>query len=92
MNLSNAASVKTVSPVLFNGQITPTVRAILEKSLMGEELNVEDACVLFATQGLEAQAVLDTADKVREKRVGNTGTFVITRNINLFNNFCVSKT
>ena len=70
-----------------NAQVSESVRAILDKSLLGEELNVEDACVLFATQGAEAQAVLDTADKVREKRVGNVGTFVITRNIN-FTNVC----
>ncbi|UTV99177.1 5-amino-6-(D-ribitylamino)uracil--L-tyrosine 4-hydroxyphenyl transferase CofH [Marinomonas rhizomae] len=70
-----------------NAQVSDTVRTILERSLQGEELNVEDACVLFATQGAEAQAVLDTADRVREKRVGNVGTFVITRNIN-FTNVC----
>lgn len=70
-----------------NAQVSDAVRTILHKSLLGEELSVEDACVLFATQGAEAQAVLDTADKVREKRVGNVGTFVITRNIN-FTNVC----
>ncbi|QUX97477.1 7,8-didemethyl-8-hydroxy-5-deazariboflavin synthase subunit CofH [Marinomonas sp. CT5] len=70
-----------------NAQVSESIRTILAKSLLGEELSVEDACVLFATQGAEAQAVLDTADKVREKRVGNVGTFVITRNIN-FTNVC----
>lgn len=70
-----------------NAQVSDTVRTILERSLQGEELNVDDACVLFATQGAEAQAVLDTADRVREKRVGNVGTFVVTRNIN-FTNVC----
>ena len=70
-----------------NAQVSESVRTILDKSLLGEELSIEDACVLFATQGAEAQAVLDTADKVREKRVGNVGTFVITRNIN-FTNVC----
>lgn len=72
---------------VLTANATPQVQAILEKSLFGEELSVEDACVLFATQGRDAQAVLDTADKVREKRVGDTGTFVITRNIN-FTNVC----
>ncbi|MEO9275191.1 5-amino-6-(D-ribitylamino)uracil--L-tyrosine 4-hydroxyphenyl transferase CofH [Marinomonas sp. 5E14-1] len=87
MILSNVTTEKSPNPLLFNDQITPAVRDILEKSLLGEELNVEEACVLFATQGEDAQAVLNTADKVREKRVGDTGTFVITRNIN-FTNVC----
>jgi 7,8-didemethyl-8-hydroxy-5-deazariboflavin synthase CofH subunit len=65
----------------------PQVKAILEKSLLGEELSVEDACILFSTQGRDAQAVLDIADKVRKNRVGDAGTFVITRNIN-FTNVC----
>ncbi|MBJ7555597.1 5-amino-6-(D-ribitylamino)uracil--L-tyrosine 4-hydroxyphenyl transferase CofH [Marinomonas spartinae] len=68
-------------------QVGSRVRNILNKALAGGELSVEEACVLFDTQGVESQAVLDTADKVREKRVGNTGSFVITRNIN-FTNVC----
>ncbi|WOD08592.1 CofH family radical SAM protein [Marinomonas sp. GJ51-6] len=87
MILSTLTTEKSIHPALFTDQITPAVRGILEKSLLGEELSVEEACVLFATQGEDAQAVLDTADKVREKRVGDTGTFVITRNIN-FTNVC----
>ena len=102
MNLSSLTSTKatssngaaeffspldTLHSTQSNELVSAPVRAILEKTLLGEELNVEDACVLFATQGAEAQAVLDTADKVREKRVGDTGTFVITRNIN-FTNVC----
>jgi 7,8-didemethyl-8-hydroxy-5-deazariboflavin synthase CofH subunit len=72
---------------VLTANATPQVKAILEKSLLGEELSVDDACILFSTQGRDAQAVLDIADKVREKRVGDTGTFVITRNIN-FTNVC----
>ncbi|REG84271.1 5-amino-6-(D-ribitylamino)uracil--L-tyrosine 4-hydroxyphenyl transferase CofH [Marinomonas pollencensis] len=67
--------------------ISTPVERILAQCLQGEELSVADACVLFATQGSEAQAVLDTADQVRQQRVGNTGSYVITRNIN-FTNVC----
>ncbi len=74
-------------PVPFFNQVGARVRNILSKALSGGELNVEEACVLFGTQGIESQAVLDTANKVREKLVGNTGSFVITRNIN-FTNVC----
>lgn len=87
MSLSHSILEEMLPPALLSHNISEPVRAILEHSLAGKELSVEDACVLFATQGEEAQAVLDIADKVREKRVGNTGSFVITRNIN-FTNVC----
>jgi len=63
------------------------VQNILERSLLGLELSVDEACVLFATEGEDAKALFEVADKVREKRVGDTGTFVVTRNIN-FTNVC----
>ncbi|MBJ7537313.1 5-amino-6-(D-ribitylamino)uracil--L-tyrosine 4-hydroxyphenyl transferase CofH [Marinomonas transparens] len=85
--IANSMTEKNHYSTLLNGPISASVQSILARCLLGEELSVDDACVLFATQGEEALAVLDTADKVREKRVGNTGTFVITRNIN-FTNVC----
>lgn len=63
------------------------VQNILERSLLGLELSVDEACVLFAAEGEDAKALFEVADKVREKRVGDTGTFVVTRNIN-FTNVC----
>jgi FO synthase len=90
--ISSIENVSNTAPNLFlattiSDQVSESVRTILGRSLLGEELSVEDACILFATQGEEAQAVLDAANTVRENRVGNTGTFVITRNIN-FTNVC----
>jgi len=75
------------APAFFSQAVSAPVQQILAQCLQGNELSVADACVLFATQGEEAQAVLDTADQVRQKRVGNTGSYVITRNIN-FTNVC----
>ncbi|MGB3384933.1 MAG: 5-amino-6-(D-ribitylamino)uracil--L-tyrosine 4-hydroxyphenyl transferase CofH [Marinomonas sp.] len=75
------------APAFFSQAVSAPVQQILAQCLQGDELSVADACVLFATQGEEAQAVLDTADQVRQKRVGNTGSYVITRNIN-FTNVC----
>ncbi|GAA0832836.1 hypothetical protein GCM10009112_20330 [Marinomonas arenicola] len=75
------------APAFFSQAVSAPVQQILAQCLQGNELSVDDACVLFATQGEEAQAVLDTADQVRQKRVGNTGSYVITRNIN-FTNVC----
>lgn len=86
MNSIHLTSSKALNSVWSAG-MSAQVQSILEKALAGSELSVDDACVLFATEGEEAQAVLDTADKVRERRVGNTGSFVITRNIN-FTNVC----
>ena len=90
--ISSIENVSNTAPNLFlattiSDQVSESVRTILGRSLLGEELSVEDACILFATQGEEAQAVLDAANTVRENRVGNTGTFIITRNIN-FTNVC----
>jgi FO synthase len=90
--ISSIENVSNTAPNLFlattiSDQVSESVRTILGRSLLGEELSVEDACILFATQGEEAKAVLDAANTVRENRVGNTGTFVITRNIN-FTNVC----
>ena len=72
---------------IFSAAISPAIRTILQRALSGEELDSAEACALFATQGAEAQAVLDCADAVRQKRVGDVGTFVVTRNIN-FTNVC----
>ncbi|MGO3344941.1 MAG: 5-amino-6-(D-ribitylamino)uracil--L-tyrosine 4-hydroxyphenyl transferase CofH [Marinomonas sp.] len=87
MNNIQFSPVSVEQTVFQNPTINTPVAAILAACLQGEELSVEDACVLFSTQGDEAQAVLDTADKVREQCVGNSGSFVITRNIN-FTNVC----
>ena len=72
---------------LIASNVSHSIRSILEDSLLGNELSVENACVLFDTQGVDAQAVLDVANQVRKDRVGDTGSFVITRNIN-FTNVC----
>lgn len=63
------------------------VQNILQRSLLGLELSVDEACVLFAAEGEDAKVLFEVADKVREKRVGDIGTFVVTRNIN-FTNVC----
>ena len=68
-------------------QTAPEIRRILEKSLSGGELSRSEAVSLFNTSGIEYSALLQTADRVRQLRCGDTGSFVITRNIN-FTNVC----
>jgi len=67
--------------------IDTEVAAILRKSLDGIEITKDDAIVLFNTSGQEYSALLQTADKVRQQRCGDTGSFIVTRNIN-FTNVC----
>jgi len=68
-------------------QIAAPVAAILRRALAGESLSRVDSVTLFNCRGNELQAVLACADRVRQLRCGDTGTFVITRNIN-FTNVC----
>ena len=60
---------------------------ILQRALEGNVPNEDEIEALFHAQGTEVDALLHTADLVREARCGNTATFVITRNIN-FTNVC----
>ena len=67
--------------------IDPKVAAILQRALSGEELSESEGLVLFDTRGPELEALVQTADRLRARAVGNRGTFVTTRNIN-FTNVC----
>ncbi|MCA6063384.1 5-amino-6-(D-ribitylamino)uracil--L-tyrosine 4-hydroxyphenyl transferase CofH [Thalassolituus marinus] len=68
-------------------QASADTRRILRKSLVGQELTEEEAITLFSGDGIDYRALLATADQVRKNRCGDTGSFVITRNIN-FTNVC----
>lgn len=67
--------------------LDPLVAEALDRALEGRELSVEEAEVLLSTLGPEFQVLLMVADWVRRRRVGETVTFVINRNIN-FTNVC----
>jgi len=67
--------------------IDPTVAGLLEKALAGSELSGEDGYVLGAVDGPELSALVLTADRVRQRRVGDVVTYVVNRNIN-FTNVC----
>ncbi|WP_394182739.1 5-amino-6-(D-ribitylamino)uracil--L-tyrosine 4-hydroxyphenyl transferase CofH [Marinomonas posidonica] len=87
MSLNTINETPIPETIVRSHPLNLAVQTILNKAILGEELSVDEACVLFATEGDEAQAVLAAADQVREQRVGNTGSFVVTRNIN-FTNVC----
>lgn len=66
--------------------IDPQIKKILENSL-DEEITAEDAHKLMKTQGREFQALILTADMLRENLVGNNITFIQNWNIN-FTDIC----
>lgn len=66
---------------------SPTVRTILERALCGLEISRDEGEALFRTEGADMQALIATADAVRQQRVGDQVSFVTVRNIN-FTNVC----
>jgi len=63
------------------------IQQILLDVINGQELCESDAVDLFGAEGSDLDALVATADFLREKSVGNNASFVITRNIN-FTNVC----
>jgi FO synthase subunit 2 len=65
-----------------------TVNAILEHALMGCDISPAEGVVLLKQTDQEAiAAIRTTADRLRNRQVGDTVTYVINRNIN-FTNIC----
>ncbi len=65
-----------------------TVDSILESALTDKDITPDDAVFLLKQTTPEAVTQIQfTADKLRQKQVGNTVTYVINRNIN-FTNIC----
>jgi 7,8-didemethyl-8-hydroxy-5-deazariboflavin synthase CofH subunit len=69
------------------GIIRPEVARALERATAGHEIGFEDGLLLARTSGLEAEALVLVADRMRRERVGDTITYVVNRNIN-FTNVC----
>ena len=68
--------------------LTPAIARILDRSLGGEEITVDEGETLFATSGIDLQALCIAADELRRAAVGDTVTYVVNRNIN-FTNVCI---
>jgi FO synthase len=67
--------------------INPTVAGLLEKALAGSELSCEEGYILGEVDGPELSALVLTADRIRQRCVGDIITYVVNRNIN-FTNVC----
>ena len=70
--------------------VKPEVGRILNRSLEGHDPSVDDAVVLLGVSGLEANALVLTADELRRRRVGDVVTYVVNRNVN-FTNVCIKR-
>ncbi|MGE0320973.1 MAG: 5-amino-6-(D-ribitylamino)uracil--L-tyrosine 4-hydroxyphenyl transferase CofH [Polyangiaceae bacterium] len=68
--------------------VTPSIAAILERSLAGHELSVADAVLLCGANGRDFHALVQAADALREAQVGDGVSYVVNRNLN-FTNVCV---
>jgi 7,8-didemethyl-8-hydroxy-5-deazariboflavin synthase CofH subunit len=67
-----------------------SVDSVIDRFLEGNELNVDDAGILFGAESDGLDRLISVADDLRRRRVGDTVTYVINRNIN-FTNVCVKR-
>ncbi|HSN83320.1 MAG TPA: 5-amino-6-(D-ribitylamino)uracil--L-tyrosine 4-hydroxyphenyl transferase CofH [Polyangiales bacterium] len=70
--------------------VSPTVRAILERSLEGRELDVSEGVALSDARGTDLHALCLVADSLRRQQVGDRVTYVVNRNVN-FTNVCIKN-
>jgi 7,8-didemethyl-8-hydroxy-5-deazariboflavin synthase CofH subunit len=80
----------TLQTMMGTGLVDPEFEEILHRAICGEELTVEDGERLFQAKGAELDALVHAADEVRLRRVGNTVTYVVNRNLN-FTNICTGS-
>ncbi len=66
------------------------VARILNHSLEGHDISIDDAIVLFEASGPEVQATAMVADGLRRRTVGDVVTYVVNRNVN-FTNVCIKR-
>ncbi|TRZ70751.1 MAG: 7,8-didemethyl-8-hydroxy-5-deazariboflavin synthase subunit CofH [Nitrosopumilaceae archaeon] len=66
------------------------VSEILNKALSDKEITAHEGLRLYNTTGIDFHLVGLVADEIRKRRVGNTVTYVVNRNIN-FTNVCIKQ-
>ncbi|MBC8501612.1 MAG: 5-amino-6-(D-ribitylamino)uracil--L-tyrosine 4-hydroxyphenyl transferase CofH [Nitrosopumilus sp.] len=68
----------------------PIVTEILNKALSEKEISAKEGIDLYKTKGIEFHLVGLVANELRKRRVGNTVSYVVNRNIN-FTNVCIKQ-
>ena len=66
------------------------VSEILNKALSDKEISAQEGLRLYNTAGIDFHLVGLVADEIRKRRVGDTVTYVVNRNIN-FTNVCIKQ-
>ena len=66
------------------------VSEILNKALSDKEISAQEGLRLYSTAGIDFHLVGLVADEIRKRRVGDTVTYVVNRNIN-FTNVCIKQ-
>lgn len=79
--------VKHVGVDKLLGRVHLDVAKILDKALEDKEITIDEGIRLFQADGINLHALMITADELRRRAVGDTLTYVKTRNIN-FSNVC----
>ena len=70
--------------------VDPAVASILDKALKGGEIDVMEGERLFTATGENLRAIIEAADHLRRRKIGDRITYVVNRNIN-FTNVCVKR-
>ena len=68
----------------------PVVSGILDKALCGKEISSSEGLELYNARGVDFHLVGMVADEIRRRKVGDTVTYVVNRNIN-FTNVCIKQ-
>ena len=66
------------------------LQPILERSLEGIRPSITEVEALFRGRGRQIEAIAHVADRLRERAIGDTVTYVVNRNIN-YTNLCYFK-
>ncbi len=66
------------------------VSEILNKALSDKEISAQEGLRLYSTTGIDFHLVGLVANEIRKRRVGDTVTYVVNRNIN-FTNVCIKQ-
>ena len=89
-SLLPAASLAANGALVRNGaapRLSPPIAEALAKVREGVEPDEDDVSALFSARGTDFSAVVAAADALRREVVGDTVTYVVTRNIN-YTNVC----
>jgi 7,8-didemethyl-8-hydroxy-5-deazariboflavin synthase CofH subunit len=67
---------------------SPKIAGILERSLSGVEIGLDDGLLMSRAEGDDVIALVKVANEIRRRVVGDKITYVVNRNLN-FTNVCI---